>query len=103
MVTSKPNIRCNTTNAKLNTTQYVIEQSNKIKILDIIVTSGLCNNAYISVIFGKVTYRLNLLKKVIKYANYRTTKMLFNSLIIWLFLKYLEKILELIILNDLNY
>ena len=56
-----------------------------MKILVSTLTSGLSNNAYINRITTKVTYRLNLLKKVCKYTDRRTTKMLFNSLIISLF------------------
>ena len=81
MIVCKPNIRANTTNITLKAQQYTIEQSNKIKILGTILTSGLSNNAYINKITTKVTYRLNILKKVCKYTDRRTTKMLFNSLI----------------------
>ena len=90
MVICKPNLRPNTNTVQLNTANYTIEQTKKVKILGIYVTSGLCNNATINDIISKVNYRLNILKKVISYTDFRTTKMLFNSIIISVF-KYGSK------------
>ena len=85
LVICKPNLRPNTNTVQLNTANYTIEQTKKVKILGIYVTSGLCNNATINDIISKVNYRLNILKKVISYTDFRTTKRLFNSIIISVF------------------
>ena len=61
MVIFQPNLRPNTNTDQLNTTNYTIKQSKKVKILGIYVTSGLCNNATINDIISKVYYRLNIL------------------------------------------
>ena len=85
LITCKPNMRNSTVNVRLNTTSYVIEQSNKNKILGIFITSCLCNNVFITLIVSQVSYRLIILKKVTKYTNFRTTKTLFDSVIVRVF------------------
>ena len=54
MVICKTNLRPNTNAVQLNTTNYTIEQSKKVKILGIYVTSGLCNHTTINDIISKV-------------------------------------------------
>ena len=85
MFICKPNLRNNTNDIQLETTDYSIEQSTKVKILGMYISAGLCNNANINSIISKVNYRLNILRKVLKYTNYRTSKMLVNSIIISVF------------------
>ena len=53
--------------------------------LGMYVTAGLCNSANINNIISKVNYRLSVIKKVLKYTDYRTSKMLINSTIISIF------------------
>ena len=67
---------------KLQTTKYVIEQSQKIKGLGIFITSGFTNLATINNIISKVNYRLSVLREVFKYSTYRTRKILTNSIIL---------------------
>ena len=69
-------------NIKLHTSQYIIEQSTKIKILGIFITSGFSNIATINNIISKVNYRLNTLKEIFKYSSARTKRILTNSIII---------------------
>ena len=70
---------------KINATKYTISQSNKIKILGVYITAGLCYSATINSMVSKINYRLSTLKKVFKYTNKRTAKMLTDSIIISVF------------------
>ena len=58
MIICKPNLRKDTINIQVKTTSYIIEQSNKVKILGMYITTGLCNSANINNIISKVNYRL---------------------------------------------
>ena len=69
----------------LKTTNYTIEQSKKIKVLGVYITSGLSNEATVNDMISKINFRLHLIKKVIKYSNYRTAKMVMNSIVLSVF------------------
>ena len=85
MIICKPSTRHLTKNIVLNTTDYVINQCDKVKILGIFISAGLSHLATINQIISKVNYRLNLLKKVFKYTKHRTSLMVMNSVIISVF------------------
>merc|ERR1712082_215648 len=69
----------------MGTTQYIIEQSSKIKVLGVYITAGLSNLATINNMISKINYRKNILKEVFKYSNERTKRMVTNCLIISVF------------------
>ena len=64
LITCKPKYRNSTTNITLQANQYIIKQSNKIKVLGIFITSGLTNTATINNVISKVNFRLSILKEV---------------------------------------
>ena len=63
----------------------MIDQSDKIKILGIYYTSGLDNQPNINKIIQRVDYRISILGKITKYANEKTSLLLYNSLVISIF------------------
>ena len=85
LISCKPSLRTHTNSIKLSTTQYIIEQSTKIKVLGVYITAGLSNLATINNMISKINYRSNILKEVFKYSNERTKRILTNSLIISVF------------------
>ena len=82
LLITKPTLRQQCNHIKLHTSQYIIEQSHKIKILGIYITSGFNNIATINNIISKVNYRSNVLKGIFKYSSQRTKTILTNSIII---------------------
>merc|ERR1712030_59274 len=74
-----------TKNVKLKTSQNIIDQSKKIKILGIYVTNGLNQEANINNIVSKISYRMSILKEIFKFTNHKTKLMLTNSIIISVF------------------
>ena len=64
---------------------YIIEQSDKIKILGLYFTNGLDNGPNISKIIQKVNYRVNILRKITKLTNIKTSLILYYSLILSIF------------------
>ena len=86
-------MRNNCNDISMKTTNFIIQQSNKIKILGVYVSSSLSNIPNINNVISKVNYRLHILKKVFKYTNKRTSKMLMNSIILSIF-KYFSKFLS---------
>ena len=82
LLITKPTLRHLWKNIKLHTSQYIIEQSIRIKVLGIYITSGFSNIATINNIISKVNYCLNILKEIFKYSSVRTKKILTNSIIV---------------------
>ena len=80
LIITKPAQRYLSSNIKLQTTQYIIEQTHKIKVLGIFITSGFSNLATINNIIFKVNYRQLVLREVFKYSAYRTKIILTNSI-----------------------
>ena len=80
LIITKPAQRYLYNNIELQTTQYIIEQTHKIKVLGIFITSGFSNLATINTIISKVNYRLLVLREVFKYSAYRTKIILTNSI-----------------------
>ena len=66
LIITKPGQRHLSNHIKLQTTKYVIEQTQKIKELGIFITSGFSNLATINNIISKVNYRLLVLREVFK-------------------------------------
>merc|ERR1712240_121605 len=81
-----------TLHIKLNTTNFVIEQAKKVKILGTYFSPGLCNIVNVNLIISKVNYRLNKLRKVTKYTNLRTSKIIITTIILSVF-KYAAPII----------
>ena len=80
LIITKPAQRYLYNNIELQTTQYIIEQTHKIKVLGIFITSGFSNLATINNIISKVNYRQLVLREVFKYSAYRTKIILTNSI-----------------------
>ena len=85
MIACKPIHRESVSNIKLTTTDFIVEQVNKVKALDIFITSGLTNHAMTNNIISKVNYRLSILRGVFKFCDRRTKTILMNSLVISIF------------------
>ena len=85
MIVCRPSIRHVTKDIVLDTTDYTIKQCDKVKILGIFITAGLSHLATVNLIVSKVNFRLNLIRKVLKYTNRRTSLMIMNSVIISVF------------------
>ena len=73
--------RNTTKNISLRAAKYTIQQSTKIKVLRIYITSGLSNVATANNIISKFNLRLNTQKSIFKYASYRTKKIVTTSII----------------------
>ena len=84
-MTTRPQNRHLTKDLKLTAGDFVIEQSDKIKILGIYFTSGLDNQPNINKIIQRVNYRINILQKITKYTNVKTSLLLYNSLVVSVF------------------
>ena len=69
----------------INAGEYVIKQSDKLKILGIYITSGLDQTPNVNNIISKVNHRTNILNKITKYTNIKTSLILYNSLVISVF------------------
>ena len=65
MIMCKPFSRNQTSKISLYTTQFVIEQSKKIKVQGVYLTSGLCNEATINNMVSKINFGLFM-----KYTNF---------------------------------
>ena len=78
-------MRAKCSNLVMKTTNHIIEQASKIKVLGMYISSSLSNIPTINNIISKVNYRLYTLKKILKYTNQRTSKMLINSIILSVF------------------
>ena len=85
MIICKPGLRENIKNMTIQCEQYIITQSVKIKILGIYITNALDNTANVNQIIQKVNFRINVLSKMIKFANTKTKKILYESIIISVF------------------
>ena len=79
-------------NVVLQANQYLITQSTKIKVLGIFITAGLSNYATVNNIISKVNIRLNILRDIFRYSNFRTKLILTYSVIISV-IKYAAPIL----------
>ena len=66
LIICKPIYRNNVKNVVLLANQYIIQQSTKIKILGIFITSGLSNIATLNNIISKVNFRSSVLKGIFK-------------------------------------
>ena len=85
MITCKPRFRSLAKNIVLQASNYTIQQSTKIKILGVYFTSGMDNTPNVNNIIQKVSFRMHVLKGIIKFTNIKTSLILYNSLIISVF------------------
>merc|ERR1712240_638768 len=67
-------------NVKLKTSDFIIEQSQKVKILGMYISSSLSNIHNANNLVSKINHRLFTLEKVTKYADIRTSKMIANEI-----------------------
>ena len=85
MVIVKPNKRHLTNEVVLDTTDFVIKQVDKVKILGIYFTAGLSHTATVNAIISKVNFSLKILRNVFKYTSKRTSLMVMNACILSVF------------------
>ena len=85
IITCKPAYRHITKDITIQAGQYVIQQSDKLKILGVYITSGLHQTPNVNNIISKVNHRMNILNKVTKFTNTKTSLILYNSLVISVF------------------
>jgi len=69
---------------------HAIKLFKKIKVLGIYVTETLDNSRNINSIIQKVNYRMNLIKRITKYTNIKTRKILYESNVISVFTYCIE-------------
>merc|ERR1712002_319957 len=92
MVVCRPNRREETKNFVLKAGDYIIEQTEKIKVLGVLFTSGLSTHANISNIISKVNYRMYTMREAFRFSN-RNSKIIFlKSMVISIF-RYCSPIL----------
>merc|ERR1712115_318821 len=92
MVVCRPIRREETKNFVLRAGKYIIEQSEKIKVLGVFFTVGLSNHANISNIISKVNFRLNTMREAFKFSSKNTKIIFLNSMVISIF-RYCSPIL----------
>ena len=85
IITCKPAYRHITKDITIQAGQYVIQQSDKLKILGVYITSGLHQTPNVNNIISKVNHRINILNKVAKFTNTKTSLIIYNSLVISVF------------------
>ena len=85
VIVCRPGIRDRVKDIKLRTSNFIIHQSEKVKILGMYISAGLTNLPTINYIISKVNYRTNVLKEIFRYSNYRTKKIITTSVIISIF------------------
>ena len=85
IITCKPPHRHTTKDTIIQAGQYVIEQSDKLKILGVYITSGLHQTPNVNTIISKVNHRVNILNKITRFTNTKTSLILYNSLVISVF------------------
>merc|ERR1712240_864052 len=89
---------------KLKTSNFIIVQSQKVKFLGMYISASLSNVHNVNNLVSKINYRLITLKKVTRYADLRTSKMIANGIIISVF-KYSCPLMinsDIILHNKLN-
>ena len=95
LITCKPRYRTIIKDIKLTASTYIIDQSQKIKILGIFFNSGLDNTPNVTNIIKKVNYRMIVLNNIIKFTNIKTSLILYNSLVISVFNYCLSNIINI--------
>ena len=58
-----------------------INQSEKLKVLGVFISSGMDHQPNMNILISKVDYRLNVLKGIFKICTTRTKHILTNSMI----------------------
>merc|ERR1712240_557991 len=92
MVVYRSNRREETKNFVLKSGKFIIERSEKIKVLGLYFTAGLSNHANISNIISKVNLRLNSMREAFKFSDKRTKVIFLNSMVLIIF-RYCSPIL----------
>ena len=82
LVLCKNILRSKTSSITLQAAQYVIEQSEKLKVLGVFISAGMDHQPNVNNLISKVNYRLNVLKGIFKFCTTRTKLILTNSIII---------------------
>ena len=95
MLTCRPQHRNIIKDIYLQAGDFIIKQSNKVKILGIYFTSGLTNEPNVQEIIKKVSFRLSILSKITKFTNIKTSLVLFNSIIISVFAYCIENLMDI--------
>ena len=85
MVIVKPSKRHMTNELVLNTTDFIIRQVDKVKILGIYFTAGLSHTATVNSVISRVNFRLKILRNVFRYTSKRTSLMIMNACILSIF------------------
>merc|ERR1712002_866864 len=92
MVVCRPNRREETKNFVLTAGEYIIAQTEKIKVLGVFFTSGLSTHANISNIISKVNYRMYTMRAAFKFSN-RNSKIIFLKSMVVSIIRYCSPIL----------
>ena len=85
IITYKPMHRQTTKDIIIQAGEYIIKQSDKLKILGIYITSGLDQTPNVNNIISKVNHRINILNKITKFTNIKKSLILYSSLVISVF------------------
>ena len=73
----------------------IIEQSTYVNILGIYFTNSLDNTKNDNKIISKVNYCINILRKIIRYTNIKTSNILYKSLIVSIFTYCLPNLINM--------
>ena len=95
LVTCRPIDRGLVNNISLLANTYIINQSEKVKVLGIYYTSGLDQTPNVSNIIKKVNYRMSTLNKITYYTNTATSLILYNSIVVSVFRYCIENYMNL--------
>jgi len=92
MVVCRPNRREETKNLVLRARGYIIEQTEKIKVLGVFFTSGLSTHTNIANIISKVNYRMCTMREAFGFSN-RNSKIIFLKSMVISVIRYCSPIL----------
>merc|ERR1711889_40981 len=104
MVVCRPNRREETKNLVLRAGGYIIEQTEKIKVLGVFFTSGLSTHTNIANIITKVNYRMCTMREAFGFSN-RNSKIIFLKSMVISIIRYCSPVLidsEIKILDKLQ-
>ena len=81
IITCKPCHRQSTKDIFIQAGTFIITQSDKLKILGIYITNDLDQTPNVNNIISKVNHRINILNKITRYTNTKTSLLLYHSMV----------------------
>jgi len=94
MIIYKPANKININTLKSNCDNFIIQQVQKVKKSGIYIKNTLDQTPNINSIIQKVNFRSLVLSNIIKYANYKTRKVLYERIILSVFCYCTENLID---------